>query len=817
MRQFQFNLFEGARLRFLREDGGLLGERPLDKDQVDQLVTDVKEGYQRSSPDLAGLGRRLYEWLDGSSERWLAKARNGEPGLAIHIDVEQRLRHLPWELLSQDHVFLCGQPGNPFTPVRRVNATAREVGEPANRPLRVLFMACSPHDAEPVLDYEAEERRILDATKNQEIELVVEERGSPEGLAERAEFHGRDHFDVLHLTGHATIQAGIPILLMEDDVGGSVEVTADDIVRALGNRWPRLIFLSGCKTGESAESGVLPSLCEAVVQAGGPAVLGWALPVRDDAATAAAAILYHHLAVGMRIDEAVARARAELFEQKHDDWHLLRLYADATPLAELVTPAATKGRARLQLRQAQVEFLDAGSRGEVCPREKFVGRRRPIQRCLRVLRSKQGSDEYREGVLLHGIGGLGKSSLAARLCERMERYQRFVWVGAIDELAVIGLLADRIADPKAGAILNEAKLTLKQRLRGMLTDFIADKPGLFVFDDFEQNVEGHAEGKPRLDQDGRGVLKPAALDVLRDLMEAIRQASSESRVIVTCRYRIPPQSRTAELHEESLEHFQGAELEKKVKQLVALSPQAGTQRELREQAMRLAAGNPRLLERLDAVLRDEFTNHVALLAALEAKAEEFREETLLKALLEQQSPDARKLVAMLAVCDLPIDRAAVEAIAGDHPVDPHLQRIVGPGLLEAGVHDGSNEPRYFVSTILRPLLDAELSDEERVAAARRAARHLYEVWWEQSDARLLPRALAIHRLAMLSAEKEIAVVVADAIATSWIDRSRFREAGRLCEVTLALGDDYRLLHSLARTEVVLGDTGKARQHYERAL
>ena len=93
-----------------------------------------------------GLGRRLYEWLDGPTERWLAGLRAQHPDLALHVDVENRLRHLPWELLySGGH--LCGHPHQRFTPVRRVNGRcAADQPQPANRPLRVLFMATSPED-----------------------------------------------------------------------------------------------------------------------------------------------------------------------------------------------------------------------------------------------------------------------------------------------------------------------------------------------------------------------------------------------------------------------------------------------------------------------------------------------------------------------------------------------------------------------------------------------------------------------------------------------------------------------------------------------
>jgi len=51
---------------------------------------------------------------------------------------------------------------------------------------------------------------------------------------------------------------------------------------------------------------------------------------------------------------------------------------------------------------------------------------------------------------------------------------------------------------------------------------------------------------------------------------------------------------------------------------------------------------------------------------------------------------------------------------------------------------------------------------------------------------------------------------------SWHNRAQYREAVALCLATLALGDDYRILLNLARSEKVLG-IGSPREHYEQAL
>jgi len=68
-------------------------------------------------------------------------------------------------------------------------------------------MATSPEDVRPVLNFEAEEGMILHATRNQGIELIVEESGTLEGLQFMAESFERGYFDIgdLRKAGQASI------------------------------------------------------------------------------------------------------------------------------------------------------------------------------------------------------------------------------------------------------------------------------------------------------------------------------------------------------------------------------------------------------------------------------------------------------------------------------------------------------------------------------------------------------------------------------------------------------------------------------------
>ncbi|MBT4865252.1 MAG: tetratricopeptide repeat protein [Planctomycetaceae bacterium] len=258
------------------------------------------------------------------------------------------------------------------------------------------------------------------------------------------------------------------------------------------------------------------------------------------------------------------------------------------------------------------------------------------------------------------------------------------------------------------------------------------------------------------------------------------------------------------------------DVSKKQRRLDAEQSAENVQPESRERAQELAAGNPRLLEWLDRVLKDEEVDSTKVFDALQQQAAEFREQTLLQQLLDQQSPECRRLLALLSVCRLPVDRDAVTAITGFDELEPHLTKAARLGLLEAGTIRAADPPHYHVSAILGPLLEAEIDAAARQAASHRAARHLFAQWWESTDQPEWDRALEVHRLGLECAECGVAVPIATALSNRLLGRVRFAEARDLAKTTLAVCEDYRVLHSLARAEEVLGETGEALAHFERA-
>ncbi len=155
-------------LRYFTDNYNKYETRKLPLSEISDLIEIAERDYYVSSfaGDYAVTGKRLYNWLDGS-DRWLQKLINQyqRPKIILAIATAEKLAHLPWEVLHDDKSFLVQRS---IVPVRWVSSdevkTLSVEKNPENRALQVLFMATFPQGVEPILDFEAEEARILEVT-----------------------------------------------------------------------------------------------------------------------------------------------------------------------------------------------------------------------------------------------------------------------------------------------------------------------------------------------------------------------------------------------------------------------------------------------------------------------------------------------------------------------------------------------------------------------------------------------------------------------------------------------------------------------------
>ncbi|WP_414624366.1 CHAT domain-containing protein [Calothrix sp. CCY 0018] len=847
-------------LRYFEDNKNKYQSRSLPLTEIADLIQLAEQDYYVPLPeDYVKTGTKLFNWLDGDRffQQLLDKQRG--KGVVLALSTSGNIAHLPWELLHNGKCFLVEtKPG--IIPVRWVlSDTTQKISikpEPENRALQMLFMAASPLNVKPVLDFEKEEASILTATARQPLTLTVEESGCLEELGYLVEDYGKEddkqYFDVLHLTGHATIKDGIPAFITESPTGEAIESTADDIATELQFQLPKLIFLSGCRTAQAGNSGAVPSMAESLLNAGATSVLGWGQKVLDTDATAAAAALYQALSAGKLLTEALVLTYQALIKNKARDWHLLRLYVGDTLPGNLVTSLRTRGRKPAPPRSFNAEFLDPAGKVKVPTRESFVGRRRQLQSCLRSL-INPSSEEI--GVLIHGMGGLGKSSLAARLCDRLTNFQRVVWVGGIDEASLVNRLTEKLDNQELRETLQNPDEELKFRLKkvfGWLQE-TGDNPFLLILDDFEANLE------PRNDS---YILQPEAAKVLSALVWAIRDIYASDRIIITCRYDFES-TYLQQFYKQPLEGMHGADLRKKLNRLAAFEAQSQVDETLRAKAQLLADGNPRLLEWLDKLLqsnRDLPTDNVttviatqgsnpkhptsheymsvtnvdiaAILDKLEIDSGELREQVLAEELLQQMDNTMREILQLGLVFELPVPREALAAVC-ESIVDlgNYIDKAVALGLLEVSPDESLRVPR---------ILPLKLSGD--MDLCKKASQVLYRLWWEEADkAELLwfgniphlinypfswmkitettreERMLEISRLALQGKEKRILVNIGSFIARRWNYNNRWQEAANICQEILKLVEDYRIFHNLSISQGHLGNIDKALVNCHKAL
>lgn len=155
-------------LRYFIDNPNKYEKRSLALTDIADLIQLAERDYYVSDlpEDYTVTGRRLYNWLDGSDrtlQPLLDKYRR--EGIVLAIAAAEKLAHLPWEVLHDGVSFLV-QRVPAIVPVRWVSdSTVKKLtieGEPENRALQVLFMATSPLNVEPMLEFEAEEARIGD-------------------------------------------------------------------------------------------------------------------------------------------------------------------------------------------------------------------------------------------------------------------------------------------------------------------------------------------------------------------------------------------------------------------------------------------------------------------------------------------------------------------------------------------------------------------------------------------------------------------------------------------------------------------------------
>ena len=566
-----------------------------------------------------------------------------------------------------------------------------------------MVAIASPDGGGALLDYERELRNVLAAVRaarQDAADVRVVPFATPAAIREELE-RGPAH--VLHISGH-----GAPgVLQLENEDGTPRPVTAGQLARLAipPGRMPPVITLAACYTGAAAsEDGA--SFAAQLCERGAAAVIATESSITDTYATRLLARVYGALArsgspnVVAALADARREVQAELAtspDKRDTELATLGEWAAVTVLAasgsvSVVDPDRTRPAVG---QPSRPRIAGLAGRDDWY----FVGRRREQRRWPLDL-----TGPGLAGIVVTGIGGTGKTTLAAEIVSRVrDREPGRILVslrgpltlesvlGAVTSTIRRDLLVRGAAEQTALQALDVAGRTdlgWQDRLAVLREHVLDHVPVLLLLDNFEDNLTPYETGYEVGDQVLAGVLAAWVTD------------PGASRLLVTSRYAFTlPGGTEAALSFRQLGALSRAETWKLAWSLPALDKLDEGQL---EQVWRLAGGHPRSLEYLDALLsggnarypdvtarldtaigqrldgtqRDRWlAAHASLDAALAETVALAADDVLLDDLLTQlgQVPGAASMLLGISVYREPIDDNAVLFQAGQP--DPSAEHV----------------------------------------------------------------------------------------------------------------------------------------------
>ncbi|WP_329008719.1 tetratricopeptide repeat protein [Micromonospora rifamycinica] len=535
-----------------------------------------------------------------------ARARARDLPVRLGVQVDGELARLPWETL-----WLPGEASALALDggVRLYRRVGTGTATPTGGPLRIVVAISSPlSGGGGLLDYERELRNVVQAVRGaraHEAEVrIVHFATTREIRAALTEWPAH----VLHLSGHG----GPGVLELEDETGAARRVDVGTFVREAipVGRMPPVVVLAACYTG--AEAGVSSvgggSFAAGLLAAGASVVIASQTAITDVYATRMFAKIYENVAAdpGADVIAAAAQARREVqqeLEQSTVDgagrWPGLGEWAAVSVLAGVgwfpVLDPARPGLVGVTTPTAAGVLRRQP--GDV------VGRRWEQRRLPARLLGRSTA-----GVVLHGVGGVGKTTLADELIARIVEADTSRLVAVVrnqvgvDEVitAILDAVTDALrisrpvwASPVVLAGLRQAhdgNLSWRRRLEILDGQVLPTVPVLLVVDNFEDNLTPAGDG-------GR---REVADPDLAALLARLAASAGAARLLVTSRYRF-----TLPEHAEYALTFQpvGPLSAAETLKLAWALPQLDRLDEAQlDQVWRAVGGHPRCLEYLDALL-----------------------------------------------------------------------------------------------------------------------------------------------------------------------------------------------------------------------
>ena len=449
---------------------------------------------------LIDYGQRLYRYLFGDGAKLHAffefnDAYRSEARLTLRLHPEAAaLWSLPWEYLHDDAEFLCL---NGRLLVHRMPHGMAELHPPEGTPpLRILVIIASPDD-QPELDVERElvvmQEALDELRRADRVQVDYLDDATLPALQDAL---SRTPYHVLHFTGHGAFVDMEGKLSFEDATGQSELIGPRELRPLLiGQPDLRLIVLSACQSAKTSGLDAFDSVATGLLQADLPAVLAMQFSILDESAIELARVFYAELARGRAPEEALKQTRLALrhldetrpSERRRFDWGVPALYVRA-PGLRLIDPdravetlhATSPHATSLHAMSPHATSLP-NDLGELALPRIFVGRRKELRDMRRSLREHKP-------IYVRSIGGVGKTTLTAKLLQRpgveldgvcvIECHRLSQPVDALNKIALFWQAQGVANHAEAAARLLASNLDPADRAREALLNILS--PGRFA-------------------------------------------------------------------------------------------------------------------------------------------------------------------------------------------------------------------------------------------------------------------------------------------------------------------------------------------------
>ncbi len=334
------------KLSVYERGGGIEGtlrpyeDRAVAWDQVENGVTEVTTLLNRANKrgkvsaeileSLKKTGRLLFDLLIPPKA---AEKLNSSKVQSLILYIDDKLVHIPWELLFNGQVFLCRRfaMGRVVSTSQVPTTTAKRV---LGAPLKALVISDPRQDLKAAYREGVEIRNLLD---QQPADFEVDLKSAPVDIG-FVKKNLRD-YDLVHYAGHADYDPQNPSeggWLLTDGRLKASEISAMGGLQSM----PFLVFSNACQSGQSGEwrvheeySHQIFGLANAHLMAGVQHYVGTFWEILDEPSLEFAKQFYHFLGQGEDVGQAIRKAREKLIDAFGEEtivWASYMLYGDPT-------------------------------------------------------------------------------------------------------------------------------------------------------------------------------------------------------------------------------------------------------------------------------------------------------------------------------------------------------------------------------------------------------------------------------------------------------------------------------------------------------